>query len=567
MSNKSKPPTNQIKQVEQTFRKVSVKIDGLINCSVKDFVLLNNAFKNYHSLIQTIEKATKEYQATIESNELFSLLQAHHNSFELALSQFDTIITKQLTLIKERSDKYTYILLCSKNIRQNLSTIQLLFTNLRFDPSISLDHSEMIRCYQALHQYFIDIEESVQQQNTLVLEIINFHKQQFNSIFDNCSNATNRLKNQLANISGKKTANKIIAEQLKKIEKKKLASTSEIITNLQFQDILRQKIEHIQEAQEHITKKLYFDHKPDNSITQKELLQIRDISALQSALLVHANQEYQTAVENIVKRINELKQVKDKFSILWDQVCIPEKTRQINQLTQTESEFDLLVQHSLKVSEFNDNYKKLILSLTKENSSAREINKNNEIISEEIKNLQRLICQSETITSSKEYSPVSQLLDECEKINSGYKKLSVQINELYTNNIEQFNAEIEDSSKQIKEIVAQSKASKSVIQDYSQELNENELNPQSESAFPDFNVDQVSYYKTFEKEVKEIVDLLDGLLEKINLRKEELDPNKLEHLKEMYTMESERVVHDSLSKNKNKDKTKDSTTDDEVEFF
>jgi uncharacterized membrane protein len=48
---------------------------------------------------------------------------------------------------------------------------------------------------------------------------------------------------------------------------------------------------------------------------------------LQSAQLIHANQEYQKAVENILQRISTLKEVATSYKYIFNQVVKPEQKK------------------------------------------------------------------------------------------------------------------------------------------------------------------------------------------------------------------------------------------------
>lgn len=566
MTKKSTTNSNLIKHVESTFQQVSNKIDGLINCSVKDFVLLNSAFKNYHNVIQTLASSTEDYQNIILSNTANAELSTQCSIAESAVNDTHSIIVKQLKFLKELRDKYSYLLLCSNNLRQDLSTIHLLFANIRFDPSIKIDLNEMTSCYNNLHKAFLDNEKLIKGQSDKIVETIDFSIEGFSNSLELFSSIIDKVKEQSIDISKLQLSAKSINKQISSIEEKKKTSTSEIITNLQFQDILRQKIEHIQEAQGHITEKLYKNHTPNSDISQDELFQIRDISALQSALLIHANQEYQTAVENILQRINELKWVYEKYNSLWCQVCLPEKTSLQSKLTKIAQEISILQNQAFSINQFAEKYGTLLKKITKQNQAVVLLKSVNNKANTEIQKLQNLICNSDASAGTGEFSPLTQLKDECKKICAGYQKMVRQLNDIDQTNINDFSVEFEKPLTSTKTLNACSDVISDIIKLYLKELNATDSNTNNAQSQIAFNVEQVNYYKTFEKEVQEITELLDQLLKKVNLNKQDLDPDKLEELKEMYTMESEREVHENLTKERKQDTTEEDDSD-EVEFF
>ena len=86
-----------------------------------------------------------------------------------------------------------------------------------------------------------------------------------------------------------------------------------IITNLQYQDIINQRIEHIQHNHLEIINELeQFNQNFNNTqihIKVKTFIRIRDITGLQAAQLIYANKQYRSAIDLIavnIKNLNEL---------------------------------------------------------------------------------------------------------------------------------------------------------------------------------------------------------------------------------------------------------------------
>ena len=88
-------------------------------------------------------------------------------------------------------------------------------------------------------------------------------------------------------------------------------SIDKIITNLQYQDIIQQKIAHIQQTHRILSIKSMISamREMKKQIIKNVLVgsvQIRDIAGLQAAQLIHANKEYQKAIEFISDRFLEV---------------------------------------------------------------------------------------------------------------------------------------------------------------------------------------------------------------------------------------------------------------------
>lgn len=566
MNSNTNSNTDLIKLVEQTFIQVNSKIDDLLDCSVKDFVLLNNTFKQYHSHLNKLSQHTTNFFNRLLDSKSATSIQEQCNNSENNAQKIDSLLTTQLSQLNVYSSKYNYTLLCANNIKQDLSTLHLLFTNLKFDPSLNIDQNEIFQCLKKLNDCYLANEKNIKQQYSRINEAITFLEDGFINSISLYVTIIEKIQiqiNYFTELHG--SANEYIS-QLEELEDKKKSSTSEIITNLQFQDILRQKIEHIQEAHSNITKNLYSAHNAGNPLTQKELFQIRDISSLQSALLIHANQEYQTAVENILQRINTLNHVLNKYNSIWNHFCNPEKSKLLNKISKIQQDLALLNTHSFSINQFAEKYMRLIGDISKGHQHINQQLSSKLCMHNEISLLNNIVSAVEQSELKQQYNPIEQVKNEIKKFKESYTKIVDLLGELKIDNIDEKNKEAQVNQKQLKELSSNSEIITNLIKQYSKELNSNEVIGISVDSYSDFNLEQVNYYKTFEKEVKEIITLLDNLLEKVNLNKNDFEPDKLEHLKDMYTMQSERDIHESLTKDK-KDHDSEQTNNDEVEFF
>ena len=93
-------------------------------------------------------------------------------------------------------------------------------------------------------------------------------------------------------------------------------SIANIITNLQYHDIIRQKIEHVQSSHRGLLQNLT-DFDPSNEAQHIDYLsRIRDLANIQAALLVRANKEYQRAIELITEKFRSISEDMANISML-----------------------------------------------------------------------------------------------------------------------------------------------------------------------------------------------------------------------------------------------------------
>ncbi|MBN2486594.1 MAG: hypothetical protein JXB34_11525 [Bacteroidales bacterium] len=568
MTDKSALGQRVLEEAISIFGKVTTKIDGLINCSVKDFDILNSHFKQYYNNIQSISEASGRF--------IDFVLTANNNKLLIDLSDPEKFnieeIQKRLLQysgnLKQKHKNLNFNLLILSNLKQDLSTIRLLFTNLRFDPLISTDNQKLNSTLDIIGAQ-LDIQESkLSNTCTLLNETIAFADEDFLNGIEDLGNQTLKMREILVHLINLSYAARQNKAKLEQLDLKKTSSTSDIITNLQFQDILRQKIEHVQEAHYEITLSLENSHHEGEKLTEEELLKIRDINTLQASQLIHANQEYQRAVETIVQRINELNSLLNSYLNIWHRFCKPECLKFIvaneeicqakvtgctNSKTVTRL-YNRLLENALKLE---NAYSATIKAFDGQDGLYKTITELRNTL-DDIHNV---------IPLSIQYDPVAQLKTEIDKLNEGYIKLIGSVKENYD---EKNNTDgLSDTT-----IKPEIELTKNYLGQISSFYNENLFeqinslkNPPIIDSSLNFSIDQVMYYKTFEKEVKEIISLLDNLLANININKRELNKEGLEHLKELYTMDSERKIHQIVTGSRPGNKEKKDPDSNEVEFF
>jgi hypothetical protein len=562
VNNESNSDKELIDVIKQTFNHVNNKIEGLIACSTKDFIVLNNIFKNYHRILGNLTDATKGFLKFILSSKEDIIIREKCDETIKYSGSIKLSIKSQLNDLKELNDMHGFILLSISNIKQNVSTIRLLFANLRFDPSFKIEYKKINSCFDNLIQSYNRCETYISTLYDKLTTTIDLINQEYINELELFIYKTEKISSRITYFETIRKSSVKHQNQLEEIELKKTLSTSEIITNLQFQDILQQKIEHIQSAHKEITENLYSSHKANNPITIKEISQIRDIGSLQSAQLIHSNQEYQSAVENILRQISVLKQVVNNYYSIWNNFCAPEKAKFVKVLSKIREEISIINSLSLSINHISEKYKQNLTEITSLYAEIDEQCSNNLSICQGISNFEDIIRNvTHNSNSEDKYSPILQLKTELNKFQKAYSKLTDLLKSLKDKSStirERNNSKVEELSKYSENLV-------NLMNSFFDNMRHNT------SAFDEpintnteFSVDQVEYYKIFDKEVKEIITYLDRLLEKININQADIDPENLNHLQNMYTMQSERDVHDELTKSK---KVNNKSKENDIEFF
>lgn len=552
------------------FEKVNGKISELISCSVKDFEILNHSFKNYYSSLDIISEASKNFinfLLSLDKDEDFIHLNKQEELTQINLNDTISIF---LTNVKNLEEKLNFYLLILNNLNQDLSTIRLLFTNLKFDPFIETDNSIANNQINNISQCLTKFATEISSLHSLLSETIKFTDEGFISALDLYTEQFDNIKDSYKHISLLSRAANKYQEDLTKLEDKRKLNTSEIITNLQFQDILRQKIEHVQEAHEEISEDLKKVKDEKDALNPEKLFKIRDITTLQSAQLIHSNQEYQTAVETILNKISELNILLNKYQSIWNHFCKPERGKLQSIRTRLREQISILDTQSFSLSHIVEKFDSNLHVLADKIKMLHNYLEEGKFELCSFPDLQEIFQKLENRYSDKEkHSALKQLRFELNKFEVEYKKLNKELENFKTN----FTYEkIRPEDNYLQDV--------KVIKEFSERNSQyftNSLGNKIDDLFKkpikiesnnSFNIKEVTYYKVFEKEINKIISLLDDLLVKINVSKNDIDLETLEHLRENYTMDSERKVHDLITQQElNKSKTDKEKDEDDIEFF
>ncbi len=562
MNNKAIPPNKLMDLVQSNFDKVNLKVNLLLECSIKDFVILNESFQNQFKTLESLSHSTNKYldllDKTLKDEEILS----EFKRAITAIIQTKNTLDKETQAIKNLIEEYQFAGFNITNLKQDLGTLELLFTNLKFDPDLKFDYQAIKTCYKnievCLNKHATTFKESINAMSGLYEQI----DYKLTTLIDKNAFDIETTFKLITSLFSLKTGSNKQVEIISEITEEKKSGTSEIITKLQFQDILRQKIEHIQSAHELITNKLFEEHDEATDLTSKQLSQIRDISSLQSAQLIHANTEYQTAVETILKRFSSLTKIANKFHSIWNHYCKIEINKLTEGIKHTKDKDNILLKNSEDLISLNSQFLKLEESITSSFAELSKKSNHHTCDGSDLKELENffnpITCSSE---NSKSFTPVEQFFLELDKFKTDYDKLLKHIEQLNKN---RNNIHTSFAEKTIEISNINNDLHNELLSLINKlELFNNIKSPDFDKLNTNFGIDKVSYYKTFEKEVKEIIDLHDSIISKIEIDKINPEEDNLSELRELYTMQSERNVHNNLT-HQNKETEDD---EDDVEFF
>lgn len=306
-----------IQEITSLFAIIDEKILALHNCSSDDFLSLNAYFKRYYKDSKIISQNASDILNTItdqeKKDEIFNALSHFHIELSAHLKEFENLAQKLNEGFENVVRDVEHMFVPSNNLKQDLMTLKLLVANLKINITVSAvpvrmqkkanDFNEIIIQTKS---FFNEFYKNFNLLKSQLKENINYIYELEQKNSDNIGEILIDLQNSSSLFNQKYQEAQLLLPKLQESTEATASNIGKIITNLQYHDIIRQKIEHIQQTHKEILKELNAVSSESDEISLQNqvkcFLQIRDIAGLQAAQLIHANKEYQKAIEVISEK-------------------------------------------------------------------------------------------------------------------------------------------------------------------------------------------------------------------------------------------------------------------------
>ena len=555
--------------VTDKFTQIDKKILELLQCSSDDFMGLNINFKELYRSSSLISKnATEIFEILADSStqQLMDDLENLYKTLRKSHTSVIPFVTEGITVAKEMLDVAGDLHLQVKNLNQNLLTLKFLLANLKITGTTSAEQlpsavDELTGKYnkqinqQKLREYHNDkslekLQELIQKSITKLSKYSNQLDQQVNLILDQVHTAIVLFADKQQEVSRRLPSLKTLTDQISE-------SIANIITNLQYHDIIRQKIEHVQSSHRGLLQNLT-DFDPSNEAQHIDYLsRIRDLANIQAALLVRANKEYQRAIELITEKFRSISEDMANISMLCKELTQ-------SQFNQDEIHFSDLCQKLDSILEPLKSVPVIELSLINE---LKEITDYTTKTLTAVTNLDDIIPDrkkdfepNDSIAALKNAYPQGNIVEQIKEVGSDVEKTTNQIqtisqrfaginerlSKISVNINEKYN-EVTNHSEVAEKIVAILETLKQQDGLIYKLLNDNFRVSKEMDAVVAGSVKQIKYYDFFEVRIIEIIHMLNEAFQEIKgseTKKE--DAEDMEFLKNLYTMESEHKIHESI---------------------
>jgi tetratricopeptide (TPR) repeat protein len=590
-----------LNEVIEIFSRIDTQIGELHQCSSDDFLGLNADFKGYYKQSKAIsENATEIFQSLTETQlgDLIANLEDLYRELKTSQMGFSKLLQESIALLKEMDHQLDNLFLPLKNLNQDLMSLKLLSANIKISSSTSVPNvinsiEDALIQLNALINEFKTVsfqnETNLSGLKELVRQTIDAFNGFGNRNIHDLDSILNHIHYGIILFAEKHEEASMQIPELTAKTKSTSNSIADIVTNLQYHDIIRQKMEHIQATQKRLLGELQQASNANvNSLSEEDsqlVSRIRDIAGLQSAQLIRANKEYQQAIEKITERFLALG---DDMTTISQMCLLYSVSNDNNEELQLQKLLLKLESSADVLSNFLKAGKSYTSSLDLLNGSIDNTSNGMRDLKSSIEELKRVIEKTNSAASGTTNPDLGESVSNLLSLFNDVIKFEETIQNVFLN-IQKIGSKLlenttlyESTLQKTGSFALASKSMNSIISTLSEKniriqylLDQNHKISHSISNDVRESVKKVKYYDFFDTNIVKIISELNLIHNKLKLESEqeqiERDEN-LKKIKSLYTMASEHEIHDKVvSSNDNseffEEAKPEETDDDNVEFF
>lgn len=580
-----------LENISSYLTQIEKQVVELNEFSTSDFNLLNKHLKQQYSGVEDISgniKAVFDITTGRSGKKLQADVASFNTGYSEKMADIDTVFEERNDDIDEIISGHKLLYIPLKNYLQNLITVNFLGNSLKFNVEFKLRQknevlgplllrfNDSIEQVKLLNTQFDELGiELVQKFENVVSKtggLLEHNTYNLKSIRNYCNTIDKKLKEKFFEA-------KVKLPEIKRIQNQYSKNINKIIINLQYSDIIRQKIDHISDAQREMLNKISsIDAVITDEQLESHLIRIKDIADLQTAQLVRTSGEYQNAVKIISEKFVDIQ--KDTNALAFDILYFAGR-KEVNEkdefdfffILETLKEIKAYVRQFVQDSDdLLDNYQQ-ISSINKEFETL--FVEYREVCNPIEKSIKQILQIAETYKEQsneisdvyKQFESVSAALDKSKsEINQYQLLISEHAIAMSSENAVIGELNVEESLEFIKKIESETK-------EYNRKIKKILVETESVEEIVSENISKVlkkvQYYSFYEKTSKNIIGMMQELFKFVNVNSEkrEFKIKNLEEQKAKYTMESERDTHKNVTGEDDSVKKHDDESEDEIEFF
>jgi hypothetical protein len=576
-----------------TFSEIDSKINNLHTRSSSDFLQLNNYLKDYHNKMRIVSENAFSILETIAGKkdlDLIKELGKIHQRLEDCRGKIKEEDFRKIQALKEIIIKSNQINVGLRNMKQDFTTFKFLFSNynilsnyedfkIEWKNSIEIWNKEIQSIQESLPSIRCQVD-GYKEQITASIGRLELRVEKSLKVFQNLSK---EIKTNIGSVVLKGHESNLQFPLLKEKTADSSKSISNIITHLQYHDIIRQKIEHIQKSHYKIIDDLSISIGKNNDEMIENLLdvylKIGDIADLQAAQLLLVSKEYQNALSIITRNFQCIANDLTTISSISNEFSYKDNNSEITLLKQIKNQLD----DGIIMLDLN-NFREINAEFTQADKKLEEIS---DQIKRDIQGPLNKLSQSGKLENNESGKTVSrpgvltQIISITNDIEIKNQEICDIINEIRNLSASIFTIEdLETRGNQLEQDRIELMVNISRILDTLDKDNEELDNVLNENRDLNNNIlekienviNKVDYYDYFEIIVEQVINQLNS----INNRLKPVLPGEtredkaanLKDIKATYTMESERIIHEKVvTGSKESDNIIPKNEADEIEFF
>lgn len=578
-------------EIIETLNEIDTKISSLHTISSKDFLFFNKILKDYYKQIKEIAEGNNTI-VNYFSKDLPGITQKlsqKNQSQKAIIEEANQNINKLSEKLSQSHSAFDLLIVPTNNFKQNLITLKYILANIKLH-LVYIDLKNKKELQEKVESLEVNIEtinqkveETATETETVFNEIVQIKKAAQKLKGKSSTQALENLKNvaqELGSLTIKDFWPDSIVTDLNKHTQACFANMGEVITNIQYHDIIRQKMEHIQSSQKELIQGLNKIEETGKSETETEtenkidfIVKIPEITDIQVAQLLYTNKDYQTSIEKITNMLievgNETKQLNKVYTIIENNTVSFEDSF-LQKLLNCQESF---IEHTSEIDnqfiDTNEQIEKLKNRYQKLKENYHAIFSLEKNLRTDIRGFEKLIKANGPSFGQelmrKFLSLLSDLQLNSNSLKNNLNNITKQFGDIHhLGSLQDKNAETNSEIKL--ETVNELKEKTEIIKDIALKYAELSNNISVEIAQ---SLKKIEYYTFFKKNVEEIVTLLNKINKKVNYDalKSLVGENEdiLKKIEKLYTMKSEREVHSKYLK-ANGDITELFNSDDEEEI-
>lgn len=581
-----------VPEIVELFENVDLKIQALHQCSAEDFLGLNAKFKGFYKESKNVSKdasALLELFSRTKNDQLKNDLELCRTELEQSLVALKGQQSETLRIVRKLNDALEEYLFPLRHINNEFSILNMeLIAVDAVYRSVSKENAAYSLRFNALirewENFVIEIVETKKLSQVFLQEL----SYSLNHIELIGGRGIRSLVSLLDFVEQGKHLFEVKQresdENLPELRAKSdtcAKSIADVITSLQYQDIIRQKMEHIQQAHIKLLENLrQTDVLATEDAWTSVLVQVRDISALQAAQLLATNKEYQAAIEAIAFHFRSIaKEMSAVASICRNTMSEDEHIRRtaISDLADRFKRTDSLLARVLDV--FPECTREVLFIRDGANTLQKRIDEHLQTFNTLSRRVDELLAPFRDVKEAHFEHYLSQINEMLDTMHHNMETVRVH-NQVIVNAVEGLG------------LYAQKLGESDLLWNYvqvnvrrSHALSEHLLSTEKESNSLLLNIEKTSrsiceetqsalaavrYYDFFENVIAEIVKGLSSMSSRICANVDLSVHSDMTEVRDLYTMESERKVHDQFTGNTSAAPEEEQAVaedDDDLELF